>query len=158
MKRVKDYMRSDVFFVRPNFTIFEVAKVLSKNNIGGAPVVERGRVIGMISISDITKFMSIHIPNSDIIAHDPNSVSIMLLSILKMGKDYRDFKKDLERISHFQVKDMMSRNVVAIAPDSPLFEAAGMMEKYDVNRLPVIEGSKLIGIITRGDLLRAFIE
>lgn len=158
MKRVKDYMRSDVFFVRPHFTIFEVAKVLAKNNISGAPVVERGRVIGMISITDITKFMSIRMPQSDILAHDPNSLSIMFLTLLKMGKDFSDFKKDLDRMSQYRVKDMMTTNVVAIAPDSPLFEAAAMMEKHDVNRLPVVEGSKLIGIITRGDLLRALIE
>ena len=158
MKKVKDYMRSDVFFVRPGFTIFEVAKVFAKNNIGGAPVVERSRVIGMISISDITKFMSIRMSQSDIIAHDPNSLSIMLLTLVKMGKDYSDFKKELERMSHYTVKDVMSRNIVAIAPDSPLFEAASMMEKHDVNRLPVIEGNRLIGIITRADLLRALID
>jgi len=162
MKKVKDYMRSDVFFVRPHFTVFDVAKVLSKNKISGAPVVERGVVIGMISISDITKFMSIHLAQSGIIsellAHDPSSIWIMLLNVMKVGKDFSDFKKELERVSHFRVKDMMSRNVVAIAPNSPLFEAAAMMEKYDVNRLPVIEGSKLIGIITRADLLRALID
>jgi len=158
MKRVREFMRSDVFFVRPHFTVFEVARVLSKNNIGGAPVVERGQVIGMISITDITKFMSIRMARSDIIAHDPNSLSIMLLTLMKMGKDFNDFKKELDRMSRYQVKDMMSRNVVAIAPDSPLFEAAALMEKHDVNRLPVIEGNKLIGIITRADLLRALIE
>ena len=158
MRKVKDYMRSDVFFVRPNFTVFDVAKVLAKNNIGGAPVVERGRVIGMISISDITKFMSISLADSDIIDHDPNSLSMLLLNLVKMGKDYRDFRKEIERMSRFQVKDMMSRNVIAIPPEAPLFEAAGMMEKHDVNRLPVIENSKLVGIITRADLLRALID
>jgi CBS domain-containing protein len=161
MKKVMHYMRSDVLFVRPDFSVFDVAKVFSKNHISGAPVVERGRVIGMISISDITKFMSIHLAKSDFITeitHDPSTLSIMLLAIMKMGKDYNDFKKELERLSNFKVKDMMSRNVVAIAPEAPLFEAAGLMEKHDVNRLPVIEGSKLIGIITRADLLRALVD
>jgi len=158
MKKVREYMRPDVFFVRPTFTIFEVAKIFAKDNISGAPVVEHGKVIGMISISDITKFMALRISQADVIAHDPNSLSIMLLTLIKMGKDYADFRRELERISHFTVRDVMSRNVVAIAPDAPLFEAASMMEKHDVNRLPVIEGKRLIGIITRGDLLRALID
>jgi CBS domain-containing protein len=162
MKKVKHYMRSDVLFVRPDFSVFDVAKVFSKNHISGAPVVERGRVTGMISISDITKFMSIRLVQSDVlsdlITHDPSSMSIMLLALVKMGKDYADFKKELERMSHFRVKDMMSRTVVAVSPDAPLFEAAGLMDRYDVNRLPVIERNKLIGIITRADLLRALID
>lgn len=158
MKKVRDYMRSDVFFVRPNFTVFEVARVLSKNNIGGAPVVNRGAVIGMISITDITRFMSIHMSHSDMFAHDPNSLSIMLLTLMKMGKDFADFRKELDRMSKYQVKDMMTRDVVAISPDAQIFEAAAMMEKHDVNRLPVINSNKLVGIITRADLLRALIE
>jgi len=161
MKKVRHYMRCDVLFVRPNFSVFDIARVFSKNHISGAPVVEKGKVVGMISISDITKFMSIHLAKSDFITeitHDPSTLSIMLLAIMKMGKDYNDFKKELERLSNFKVKDIMCRNVVAITPEAPLFEAAGLMEKHDVNRLPVIEGSKLIGIITRADLLRALVD
>ena len=162
MKKVRHYMRSDVLFVRPHFSVFDVAKVFSKNHISGAPVVEKGRVIGMISISDITRFMSINLSKADLLSelipHEASSLSIVLLTLVKMGKDYTDFKKEIDRMARFTVKDMMCRNVVAISPDSPLFEAAGLMDKYDVNRLPVIEGSKLIGIITRADLLRALIE
>src|SRR3989344_2441082 len=97
MKRVLHYMRGDVFFVRPHHTVFEIAKILAKNNISGAPVVERGRIVGMISISDITKFMSIRMAKSDILAHDPNSLSIMFLTLMKMGKDLADFRKELDR-------------------------------------------------------------
>jgi len=162
MKRVKDFMRSDVFFVRPHHTVYDVAKILSKNNIGGAPVVERGRVIGVISISDITKFMSIQFSQSgmipELLAHDPGSIWLMILNIMKIGKDFADFRHELERMLKFRVKDVMSRNVVAVDPDSPIFEAASLMDKHDVNRLPVIIDSKLIGIITRADLLRALIE
>lgn len=162
MKRVIHYMRPDVFFVRPHHTVFEVAKILAKNNISGAPVVEKGRLIGMISLSDITKFMSIHFSQSDFIselfAHDPTSVWLMMLNVMKVGKNFSDFRKELVRMSKFQVKDMMSRSVVAIGPDAPLFEAAEKMDKYDVNRLPVVQKDRLIGIITRGDLLKALID
>ena len=55
--KVKDVMHSDVMFVRPNWTVFDVAKIFEKNGISGAPVVEKGKVIGVVSMSDLVKFM-----------------------------------------------------------------------------------------------------
>jgi len=158
MKKVKDFMCSDVLFVRPNNSVFDVAKVFSKNNISGAPVVEDGRVIGVISISDIVKFMGIKLADGSVIAHEPQSLSMIFLNLIKMGKEFVDFKKDLERISNTEIKHMMSKEVVAIGPNADLFEAANIMEKSDVNRLPVINDGRLVGIIARADLIRALID
>lgn len=158
MKKVKDFMCSDVLFVRPNNSVFDVAKVFSKNNISGAPVVEDGRVIGVISISDIVKFMGIKLVDGSVIAHEPQSLSMIFLNLIKMGKEFVDFKKDLERISNTEIKHMMSKDVVAIGPNADLFEAANIMEKSDVNRLPVINDGRLVGIIARADLIRALID
>jgi len=96
--------------------------------------------------------------DADIISHEPQSLSFLLLNLVKMGKDYLDFKKELERISKLEVRHMMSKDVVAIKPDSNLQEIAEIMDKNDVNRLPVIENNKLIGIISRADLIKALIE
>jgi CBS domain-containing protein len=158
MKKVRDFMRCDVFFVKPNHSVFDVAKVFSHNNISGAPVVDKGRVIGIVSVSDIIKFMNTKLTNAETIVQEPNSLSLLLLNLVKMGKDYVDFKKELGRISKTEVKNMMSKKVVCISPEANLFEAAEMMEKNDVNRLPVIENGKLIGIIARADLIKALVE
>jgi CBS domain-containing protein len=159
MKKVRDFMCHDVLFVRPNNSVFDVAKVFSKNNISGAPVVDNGKVVGVISISDIIKFMRIKLSDGKILGTElTQSLSMILLNLVKMGKDFVDFKKDLERISKTEIKHMMSNIVVAIEPNADLFEAANVMEKNDVNRLPVIDNGKLIGIIARADLIRALIE
>jgi len=158
MKKVREFMRSDVFFVKPNHSVFDVAKVFSQNNISGAPVVDKGKIVGVVSISDIVRFMNIKLADAEIIVHEPQSLSFLFLNLVKMGKDYVDFKKELERISKTEIKHMMSKEVVCISPEANLFEAAKMMEKNDVNRLPVIENGKLIGIIARADLIRALIE
>ena len=156
MKKVRDFMRCDVFFVRPNNSIFDVAKVFSQNNISGAPVVEKGKVIGVISISDIIKFMNLKLVDANI--REPQSLTFLFLNMIKMGKDYLGFKKELDRISKTEIKSMMSKKVVCISPEANLFEAAEIMEKNDVNRLPVVEKDKLIGIIARADLIKALIE
>jgi len=159
MKKVKDFMCHDVLFVRPNNSVFDVAKVFSKNNISGAPVVENGKVVGVISISDIIKFMGIRLSDGKILGTDlTQSLSMIFLKLVKMGKDFTDFKKDLERISKTEIKHMMSKIVVATDPNADLFEAANVMERNDVNRLPVIDNGKLVGIIARADLIRALIE
>jgi len=158
MRKVRDIMCCDVLFVRPNNSVFDVAKVFSKNNISGAPVIERGRVVGVISISDIVKFMGIRLADGAAVIHEPQSLSLILLNLVKMGKDFMDFRKDLERISKTEIKHMMSKDVAAIDPNAELFEAANMMESKDVNRLPVIEDGKLVGIVARADLIRALIE
>lgn len=158
MKKVKDFMCHDVLFVRPNNSVFDVAKVFSKNNISGAPVVDNGKVVGVISISDIVKFMRIKLSNGKVLGVElTQGLSMILLNLVKMGKDFVDFKKDIERISKTEIKHMMSNIVVAINPNADLFEAANIMEKNDINRLPVIDNGKLIGIIARADLIRALI-
>jgi len=157
MKKVKDFMRCDVFFVKPNHSVFDVAKVFSQNNISGAPVVENCKIVGVISVSDIIKFMNMKLGNSEIFTEDPNSLTVLFFNLVKLGKDYMDFRKQLEKISKTEIKHMMSKNVVHISSEASLFEAAEMMEKNDVNRLPVVENGKLIGIIARTDLIKALI-
>lgn len=157
MKKVRDFMRRDVFFVKPEHSVFDVAKVFSQNNISGAPVLEKGKVVGVISLSDIVRFMNIKLFDTKI-ARGPQSLSLLSLNLVKMGKDYIDFKKELRRISKTEIKHMMTKKVFCISPEANLFEAAEIMEKSDINRLPVVENGKLIGIISRADLIKALIE
>lgn len=155
MKLVKDYMRKKVVCFKPEDSIFKVAKVLSKPHISGAPVVKGRKVVGIISESDITKFMRLKLPESEIITHEPHVLTLLIISLLK---DHLLFKKELQRIAKIKVKDLMCTHVISIKPDDSITEAATRMEKYDVNRLPVIDKGKLIGIITRADLLKALIK
>ena len=159
MKKVKHYMCKDVIYVKPKDSIFKVAKTLAKHDISGAPVVHKKKVLGIVSISDIVNFMSLKLASSDIIPHEPQSLSMLLLNMVKIGKDYLDFKDELDRISKSKIQDIMSMDVVFVDPNANLFEAATMMEKYDINRLLVInEKGKLVGIVTREDMLKALID
>jgi CBS domain-containing protein len=158
MKKVGDYMNRQVFFVKPEFSIFDVAKIFSKNAISGAPVVEKGKIIGVVSVSDITKFMSLKMANAEIISENPTSMSLLFLNFARLSKDFIGFKKEMDRVSKTKIKNIMSKKVVCTCPNANLFEAATLMDKNDVNRLPVVENGKLIGIIARADLIKALIE
>lgn len=152
IKKVKHYMSKKVIKFSPEASIFDVAKVLAQKNISGAPVVEKGKIVGIISETDIVKFMQLKIPSAKI---EIPSISFMLASLIK---DHFQFKKELKRISEFKVKNIMSKSVVTISPDETILEAATKMAEHDINRLPVVENGKVIGIISRADLIKALLE
>jgi len=165
MKKVKDFMTRKVVKIKPDDSIFRAAKVFSENKISGAPVVKKGQIIGMVSESDIVKFMSLRLSNALDLPKKlaQTSLSLLMLDFMRAGKDHLGFKKELQRISKTKIKDIMTPAVVFAEPDTNLFDAAAIMDKHDVNRLPVVDGKgktkrKLVGIIARADLVKALCE
>jgi CBS domain-containing protein len=155
MKKVRDFMNCNVICLDPENSIFDAAKIFSEKNISGAPVVKDGKIVGIISISDIIRFISMKLQK----AETPlPSLSLLIFEFIKSSKDYLTFKKEMKKISKVKVKDVMSTRVVCISPEASIIEAASLMEKNDVNRLPVVENDKLVGIIAREDLVKAIIE
>ena len=156
MKLVKDYMKGKVICCRPQDSIFKVAKILSKHRISGLPVVRARKVIGIISETDIVKYMKLKLPaESSTMLHEFHALSIMMLAMIK---DHFEFKKELEKVSKVRVSEMMSKDVISISPDENVVEAATVMERNKIDRLPVINKGRLVGIIARADLIRALVE
>jgi CBS domain-containing protein len=145
MKKVRDVMSTNVIYFSPENTIFEVAKVLSEKNISGAPVVEKEKVVGIVSTSDIVKFLKTKLKIGSV--HEMPSLSLLFLDLVKTGKDFVELKKEVKKIENVKIKNIMSKKVVSIHPEASIFDAAELMDKHDVNRLPVIENEKLVGII-----------
>jgi CBS domain-containing protein len=163
MKKVKDFMSRRVLYLKPDDTIFKAAKSFCRRNISGAPVVSSAqskRVIGVVSESDIVKFMGTKICNTQSMAGDftYQSLSLLLLHFVRTGKDYLGFKKELGRISKTKIKDVMSKRVISVSPEESVLDAAQRMDANDVNRLPVVKNGKLVGIIARADLLKALVS
>ena len=154
IKLVKDYMKKRVVKFSPEDSIFKVAKVLSKKHISGGPVVKKGKLVGVISESDIIKFMQLKFPGTSSL-QGPHMLSLVIANLIK---DQLKFKKELERISKVKVADIMTKDPITISPNDTLIEAATRMAKYDVQRLIVVKKDKVIGIITRADLLKALLE
>lgn len=155
MKPVRDLMRVNVICCKPDDSIFDVAKIFSEYNISGAPVVEDERVIGVISLTDIIKFMKTKLPKSKLYSPETQSLYLFIANLLK---EQIGFRAELKRISETKVRDLMSTDIIQIRPDNSILEAATVMEKHDIDRLPVVDEGKLVGIISRVDLVKALIE
>jgi CBS domain-containing protein len=147
--RVKDIMQSDVIIVGPEMTVRELADILAEHKISGVPVVDdERRVIGMVSEADVI------LQDADL--HFPYYIQflesiIYLESVSKFEERYR-------KAFGTKVADIMSKEVISISADASVGEAATLMADAKVNRLPVTDGHTLVGIVTRGDIVRAIAE
>ncbi len=155
MKLVKHYMKKRVVKFSPNDSVFEVAKVFSKNNISGAPVVKNDKVVGVITEGDLLNFLKIKLPEVNGLAEEPHVLTLMIANFVKEGLE---FINEAKKISKTKVDNFMSKEIISIGPEANILEAAQIMATCKVNGLPVISNDKLVGIISRADLIKALLE
>jgi len=144
--RVRELMTEKVLTIGPEAPIKDVAKILVANGISGLPVCDiEGRVLGVVSEGDILYK-----------EHDPSEghVGGPLGWIVDGTPNYAGYVKAGALTS----REAMSAPAITIAPYESVAEAARIMCERRVNRLPVVKDELLVGIVTRGDLVRAFIR
>lgn len=142
--RVRDIMTVDVVTVSPETPLREVAGRMSERRISGMPVVDHaGRCIGVVSEGDVL-VKEIGHPRA------PRPLDWLL------GE--RHDPEVLRRRAARTAREAMSAPPIVIGPDRPLRIAADLMVGRRVNRLPVVESERLVGIVTRADLVRAYVR
>jgi len=150
--KVEDLMTKEVITLSPDDSLHEAAKKLRENKISGAPVVDGERVVGILSEADLLKALEEEAPEFKTLL--PSPLDLLELPFrIKLSLD--EATKKAEMIAKLRVRDVMSRNAITISPDADISEAARIMRERNINRLPVVDNGKLVGIITRADLLRA---
>jgi CBS domain-containing protein len=144
--RAMDVMTTDVIAVNPDTTVQALATLLAERGISGAPVVDSSeRLVGIVSEGDLLHRAEIGTARR----HRERRRSWWL----------DDFASDLAREyvkSHARtVKDIMTRDVVTVTEDTDLGDVAALLEAKRIKRVPVIRDGKVIGIISRANLVRA---
>jgi CBS domain-containing protein len=146
--KVKDVMTREVITLTPESSIGEAAKLLRENKISGAPVVEGERIVGILSEADLMRLFQDDMSLNLIL---PSPFDLIELPI----KMHRKLEETVKKLAASKVKDVMTRKVITIDEEASVEEAARLMAKHNINRLPVVRGEKLMGIITRGDVIKA---
>ena len=154
MVNVASVMKKPIV-INQNSNIMDVIELFRKYKISGAPVVDNDNVIvGIISESDIIKTLTTHDEDINIILPSPfDLIELPLKTTLKI----EEFKEDIQNALKTKVKDVMTKDIITISPDTSINDAANIMVKNNIKRLPVIKNGSLVGIITRGDLMEALI-
>ena len=145
-KTVADVMTRDPIVVRPETSLHEAIKLLAEKRISGLPVVDdAGKLIGTISETDLMWQETGVTPPA----------YIMFLDSVIFLKNPAQYERDLHKALGQTVGEVMSKDLITVAPDKPLRDAAQLMHDRKIQRLPVVDASgKVIGILTRGDIVR----
>jgi CBS domain-containing protein len=137
--RVRDVMTTTVTSVTPDRPLREVAELLTQRKVSGLPVVGRdGWVLGVVS-------------EADFLAHDPQPPARagILARLRRRGEPQT-------KAAARTAGEAMTSPAITIDPDASVRQAADTMVRRKVNRLPVIEEGRLVGIVTRADIVRVF--
>src|SRR5260370_11381584 len=141
--RAHQIMTRPVITVAPETTIVEAANTMLQKHVSGLPVVnEAGKLVGIISEGDFIRRSEIGTQRRR---------GQFLRFILGSGKEANDFVHEHGR----KVAEIMTQEPLTITEDTALEEIVELMEKNKVKRLPVIRDNKVVGIISRANLLQA---
>jgi CBS domain-containing protein len=174
MLRLRDIMTKDVITVTPDMSLRDTMELFSSHHISGAPVVQGGKVIGLISATDILEFASnaaraVAEPAPEPFPQDlpepddwePDEVpETGYIAELWMRRDPEADDSPAPAVPRdpldmYTVSDAMTHGIYGLAPDAPASAAAESMRAANVHRLLVMDDGKLVGIITTMDLVRA---
>jgi len=146
MLKVKDIMTKDVVTVTAGTTVMELAKIFAERHLSSLPVVDQGGgLIGIVTETDLVE--------QDKNLHIPTVISIFDW-VIYLESD-KKFEKELKKMTGRTVGDIYSADVVTVSPDSSIADVADLLSSRKINALPVVEGKKLAGIVSRIDLIRS---
>lgn len=148
--KVREVMTKTVTTVTPDTLVKDAAAILALRNISGVPVVDGGKIVGIFSEADVLK--SIKTTKKDLRLVYPSISSLGIAFQEEVTQ--REIIEAYEEIGRKPVKDVMSTRVVTVAPDITINEVIIQMVQKSINRLPVVDKNVLVGIITRGDVIR----
>ena len=145
----RDVMTTEVVTFAPDEPITEAMQRLVDKAVDAGPVVDAdGRVVGMLSTGDLI------VQESQL--HYPTVINI-LGGLIELPGSKKRFEHELEQAVAVDVEDAMSPDPVTCGPDDTVEMVATLMHDNDVSRVPVVEDGHLVGIIARGDILRAIV-
>lgn len=121
MGQVRDVMTSNPTTCEPTATLVDAAKVMAREDVGPVPIVEGGKLVGLVTDRDI------------------------IIRAVAEGRD----------VTSTTVRDVASKDLVTVTADEDLDRALQLMADNQVRRIPVVEGDRVVGIVSQADVARA---
>lgn len=147
-----DVMTEDVLTVRPEMTITELDELLVEAQISGAPVVEAGELLGIVSRADVIRALYSEQREAQRVSDfytSPFPIPIPALEQLA-----RDSRRIADHMTKLLVRDVMTPAPGRVAPDTEVTELARLMVREGFHRVPVVDGERLVGIVSALDLVK----
>lgn len=180
MLRLRDIMTTDILALHPGDSLRDAAQLFSSEHISGAPVVQAGRAVGVLSTTDLLDVEEITAGSpaaregwaergefeaaesyewSD---DEPSAVYFTELGA-DAGADVLERFRETDRpewdvLAERTVAEVMSRAIFSLSPDTAVAEAASYMLDNEVHRVLVLDGEEMVGVVSTTDLVRAVAE
>ncbi len=151
MLTVDDVMTKNPITISPEISVSDAATVMRTNRIGAVPVTKNGKVVGIITETDLLRLLNVDEITDDLWL--PSPLEVIELPI-REAINWEKTKKALTDISETKVADVMTSDVLVARPDDEIEAAAAKMLKKKIARLPVVgENNLIVGIVTKSDLI-----
>jgi len=143
--KVKQVMIKKVITIPKEATVEEAAKILVKNNISGAPVVDKkGKMVGIISEKDL--FEALYPGLRDI------------LRDIKLLFSKEKIKNRIQKKRKLPIINFMKEKVITVDPETPVIKVGSIMLTEKIHRIPVVQHGKIVGIVSRRDIFRKILK
>lgn len=140
-----EIMSTSVFTVKRDTSVEEIAHIMAEKNISGVPVVDdENRVVGIITQRDLLY--------KDVEPRYPALVQILGGTIFLQGVSR--YNEELKKLTATRAEELMTRNVVTVDENTEVERAARIMVEKEINRIPVVRDGRLVGIISRADVVK----
>ncbi len=130
---VKDWMTRDPVVISPKTTLPEAYQLMKERRIRRLPVVDNGKLVGIVTLGDVREASP----------SDATTLSIYELNYL---------------LAQLSADRIMTREALSVSPDATIRDAARMMLEHKIGGLPVVEGGKVVGILTESDIFRLVVQ
>lgn len=147
-RTVADIMTTDVVTVEPAITVTEAAKLMVDNEIGALPVVEDGKLLGIVTEGDLIM--------QDVKLEYPTYLHL-LDGYIMYPPSTKHFESELKKAVAADVRAVMTVDPVTIQVGATIEEAATMLVDQDVSRIPVLNGTEIVGIVSKSDVVRSLL-
>lgn len=147
--KIKEIMTTDVIYVHRNTSIQEIAEILTTHKISGLPVLsDGGYLVGIVTEGDLL--------SREMAPRIPEFINILGAVIYYHGVER--YNEDFKKILAQKAADIMTEDVITVKEDTDISEVANLMLERKIKQIPVVDGSKMIGLVSRADLVKLLLK
>jgi CBS domain-containing protein len=142
----RDIMTADPATTSKDVTVTQAARLMTDKNVGSLPVLDGGKLVGIVTEGDLIM--------QDVKLEFPTYIHLLDGFIMYPPSTAR-FEKELRKAVAATVADVMTKDPVTVQVDTSIEDVATLLSERDVSRLPVLDGDRLVGIVSKHDIVRS---
>ncbi len=142
----RDIMTPDPVTIAPDMSVKDAAKLMVVRNVGALPVLDGDKLVGLVTEGDLIM--------ADVKVEFPTYIDL-LSGFIFYPPSIRRFETEIKKHVGAEVNDVMTHEPVTVTVEASVEDVATLMVDRDLSRVPVLDGEKLVGIVSKSDIVRS---